>query len=335
MLCDDLTAWIAAMKPDLPAEIQAAYSVVAEKIKQAQRFVLNGDSVLTIHSISESSPKRFLQAIDVCRLPFPLIWVEFAFHDRVVWMKEARKRGVIIEDHVDASPPSRLGFIMEQKDKDGRLISVIPCWSHASQKSMSICHLELIIDTGQRIQSGPQHRAGLLKHLNSFSPEERRSHRWINDPVELEAAFDLDARISDDIPQFMIQIWNSIPRESIEKLVDLSLYDLKSEWRFVLALLTVLNSRNVIEIGAESDVSKLNKAREKKGVSPLMTHREIRLNMSRVQKRRLNSGQGSTYDLQAHLVRGHWKLKRSGLFWWSPFVRGSVGKPPMTTTIIR
>lgn len=157
----------------------------------------------------------------------------------------------------------------------------------------------------------------------------------MHDPVELEAGFDLEARISNGIPQFMTKIWSSIPRESIEKLVDLSLYDLKCEWRFVLALLTVLNSRNVIEISAESDVTKLNKAREKKGVSPLMTHREIRLNMSKVQKRRLNSEQGSLHDLQAHLVRGHWKLKRSGLFWWNPFVRGSVGRPPMTTTIIR
>jgi hypothetical protein len=29
---------------------------------------------------------------------------------------------------------------------------------------------------------------------------------------------------------------------------------------------------------------------------------------------------------RAHLVRGHFKIRRTGVFWWSSFLRGDAGK---------
>jgi hypothetical protein len=43
--------------------------------------------------------------------------------------------------------------------------------------------------------------------------------------------------------------------------------------------------------------------------------------LSRIQRNRI--GSDNPIDIQAHPVRGHWKLRSTGLFWWSPFIRGT------------
>jgi hypothetical protein len=37
----------------------------------------------------------------------------------------------------------------------------------------------------------------------------------------------------------------------------------------------------------------------------------------------------------AHLVRGHFKVRRTGLFWWSPHVRGKGEAPVGQTYIVK
>jgi len=335
MLCDQIIPHF-QNDPSIPVVTQA-YTAYGKKVEQAQRFVLNRDAVMTIHSISESSPKKFLQALKICRLPFPSMWVEFAFKDRYDWMQDGISRGMIVKAHDEASPPSRLGFLMEQIDEAGRIIHVIPCWTHPEHKMVSICHLALVINTNDGdFRIDEDFESQIRERLRE--KKDKVFHNWINDEEELEASFRLEARINETIPEIFENLWARIiknaPQKDVTHLFDLARYDLMAEWRFTLALLTVLNSRNVIEIGEESDMSKINKVRARKNVAPLMSYREIKLNMSRIQKRRLGESYGHR-NLQSHLVKGHWKLRSSGLYWWNPFVRGTIGTPPQTTTLVK
>ena len=345
MLCDQVIAWAETGVNDdgsffLPEDVQAAYAVLSEKLQKTQRFVLDRAAVQTVHSVSESTPKRFLQALGVCRLPYPSLWVEFSFQDRVIWIEDAAKRGMIVETIAESSPPGRLGFFLEQQDAEGRVMSVIPCWSHPDKGVVSICHMMLVINTTEdEIEISAAYHEEKLIDIQKTAPEKKKFQRWMNDPSEIAAGIALEARISEQIPDFMFPLWHNIiqtaPQEVVQKLVEMTHYDLKSEWRFVLALLTVLNSRNIIQISDEVDLSKINKQRQKKGVLPLATYRNIRLNLSRVQKNRLGAMTNDPRNLQASIVRGHWKLRKSGLFWWNPHVRGNIGIAPVTTTFVR
>ena len=335
MLCDSIIEWSLNHKNILPKEIFNAYSILGEKLKNAQRFVLNRDAVMTINSIAESTPKRFEQALSVCRLPYPSLWIEFSFKDRLDWMTEAVNRGLVIEKHEDSSPPSRLGLYIEQINKNE--IMIIPCWSHPNFNLVSICHmaLRINIDPNDDVSIPPDLRQEIIQKINNLGSKSSLLNKWMNNKEEIEYGYKLESRISEYIPYFMRPIWDAIPAGSnYDKLLDLSRYDLKSEWRFALSFLTVINSRNVISIGPETDMVKLNKSRLKKNITPLMSYREIRLNISKIQRNRLGEAYSSR-DLQAHLVRGHWKLRKSGLFWWNPFVRGSIGEASSTTTIIK
>lgn len=144
------------------------------------------------------------------------------------------------------------------------------------------------------------------------------------DPAEQEAALELETRITLAHCAYMAPFWafmHDRHPEDVEKMRNNALFDLLQEWRFILGLLAAINSRNVISYSDPITYEKLNKQRAKKGVPPLHEHREVRLSFSRVQRNRI--GSDNPIDIQAHPVRGHWKLRSTGLFWWSPFIRGT------------
>jgi len=338
MLSDEILDW--ANSIELPKEFNDVYQTVDKKVKESHRFVLSRDAVLTIQNISTSEPKRFLDALSICRLPYPSMWVEFVFKDRSDWMAEAAKRGLTVEDRPDASPPKRLGFLLEQQDTEGRVISVVPCWSHPVHQSVSVCHMGLLIDTRNPNEKLSEEMTQKLKQQYPI-PDIGKDHslKWMKTDTGITDGLNLEARLSEFIPDFILPVWykltDTVRPADVEHLLELARYDLKAEWRFILSLLTVLNSRNVIEIGSETDMSKINKARLKSKKPPLLSHREIRLNMSRFKRKYPTGPNRSLDDLQAHFVRGHYKLRKSGLFWWSPFVRGYTGDAPLTTTTVR
>lgn len=45
--------------------------------------------------------------------------------------------------------------------------------------------------------------------------------------------------------------------------------------------------------------------------------------MSKTRKNVLAASGIPTGQHRAHLVRGHFKVRKSGVFWWMPFVRGN------------
>lgn len=99
--------------------------------------------------------------------------------------------------------------------------------------------------------------------------------------------------------------------------------------RFVESLLICMNSRNLVEIGDAPDLFRLNRARAKSGKAPFAAVRPIRLSLSKIARRKFDAAcAAGGGDVNRHWVMGHYKIRKSGVFWWSPFVRGNVGDAP-------
>lgn len=317
--------------------LRLGYEEMGRRLAVAQRFVLRRDALMMVQNVSLSSPSRFLTALGVCRLPYPTMWVEFAYKDRLDWLLQQKaEKGMIIVDHAEASPPSTLGFLMEQVDSDGRMIVMTPAWLHIrnGQEQVNVCNMSLLINTEPDVAPPTPEEAAVIREHHRKG---EFGSAWVEDPKESDAAVRLEGRITNIVPDFLRPMWAELRliggAPALKQITDLALYDLRSEWRFALSLLTLLNSRNVVDYGPPNDLTKLNKAREKKGKPPLLDTRMIRLSLSKVQKRRAGGmGAGDSRDLQAHLVAGHWKLRKTGLFWWTPHVRGSVGTVPDART---
>jgi hypothetical protein len=101
---------------------------------------------------------------------------------------------------------------------------------------------------------------------------------------------------------------------------------LQSDWggevRFLLALLGLFNARNVMEV-EPVDKSKHNKSRRRDGKPPLCNHTILKIRAAHRRSLIGTRGKGTAGDIREHFVVGHWKARRTGLFWWNPFWRGN------------
>jgi hypothetical protein len=89
----------------------------------------------------------------------------------------------------------------------------------------------------------------------------------------------------------------------------------------ILPTLILLNCRNAVEVNRVDAPEKLNKQRAKKNKPPLSGYNEIRIKLNAARQRMASRPGGSVREMTAAYVTGHFKVRRSGIFWWSPHVR--------------
>jgi hypothetical protein len=110
---------------------------------------------------------------------------------------------------------------------------------------------------------------------------------------------------------------------SAQYMANLLASDWAGEIRFIFAVLGLLNARNVAET-EKVEFTKLNKKRAAQKKFSLSSH--ILLKIRTTHKRSLlgmRLGAGPA-EMRAHFVRGHFKTRRTGLFWWGPHMRGKL-----------
>jgi hypothetical protein len=102
--------------------------------------------------------------------------------------------------------------------------------------------------------------------------------------------------------------------------------DILGEGPFVETVIAMMNSRNAIET-RPVDLTGLNRARAKKRRPLFLPYRTTHLRLSQAQTRAFRAGLLSKEDAGRHRVRGHFKIRKTGVYWWSPFFRGDPAKP--------
>jgi hypothetical protein len=91
----------------------------------------------------------------------------------------------------------------------------------------------------------------------------------------------------------------------------------------VLPALILLACRNAVDVEVVPAPDKLNKQRSKKGKPPLVEHRVVRMHLSPARKRAYAASGGSgTAASRGTVVMGHFKVRKSGVYWWQPHARG-------------
>lgn len=106
------------------------------------------------------------------------------------------------------------------------------------------------------------------------------------------------------------------------------LNDLSDETTVAIKMITCLNAKNIHEVTIDAPV-KLNAKRAKKGKTPFYEYKtlDIFVNGDVVRTRNRNRVASALSLLRNsskfHSVMGHFKHRKSGIFWWSDYVRGS------------
>jgi hypothetical protein len=91
-----------------------------------------------------------------------------------------------------------------------------------------------------------------------------------------------------------------------------------------LAVLALLNAKNGASSTFTPAPAALNRSRLKAGKPPLVDYHQLTLRIGPHDRQGRSPAASDRQGMRAHTVRGHFKIRRTGVYWWRPFIRGEV-----------
>lgn len=294
-----------------------AAASTAESILDAQCFVFAVDTKAAMDQLAYGRPSSLLAALPICRLPFKSCWIEWP------GVQCAARRPA-----TENEPPVRsFGVMLEALDETHQRLGMSFVWDHHDHDlpadlrgGVNVCAVGYIVDW----TDSP------WKYVKD---ESRKIARHMDDKYkkmglgEIEAINSLaDTLVPTITPQmrpFIEQLRQRKRDDLIRDLLSAGQRDLEGEWQAVISALCLLNSQNCVE-KVPQDFAALNKARVRRGKKPLISYSTVNIKLSRRDREAAAALGMSGEQIRQHVVRGHFKVRAGGLFWWRPFIRGSA-----------
>jgi hypothetical protein len=115
-----------------------------------------------------------------------------------------------------------------------------------------------------------------------------------------------------------------------QELIEAAKYDWPGEIPFWLAILALTNSRNAVELKTVDNTA-WNEKRTRKGQEPFVSYRECNLRVPKAMQVQTTSGKtGHGHSKALHIVSGHLKVRKTGIYWWNSFWRGDANLGTVT-----
>lgn len=311
-----------------------------KKIKKAldncQKFVFNQELVEAAENLSNNKPSKLLDAITWARAPFPNTWLEFTYS---------------YLDDSGNSQTKRMGYLVSNPDMKQNCGSVYLFLDEGSNKPYMLGYYMLydftnvIPDwTNSFLANQVAEPAEIQEAIQALGTTPEDSVQDIrNKKLNTDILHELDKpnlklieKSDEELMSLMQLTWRRLPLrdksfhhknvrdklpQPIQEQVWLDPWD-QGGFTMFIALLVLLNMRNCIE--REDVASKTTHRYEGRTtrLQPLYSHHTVKLVLSRAQQQRLESAGIAQAERRLHLVRGHPKVRKTGTFWWTPFVRG-------------
>lgn len=280
-------------------------SEFAERLMKAERFVFDPDARSAVSQIAISKATALITAIPLCRLPFEKCWLEWPGGI------DDRSDNNLDEDHVI---PRTWGVLLEATDSTLQRFDVSFVWDFKPGA----------IDLPPQYTEAHTLNLGVVGlHIDWADWGEWTEIRAAN---EAEAASALQTTVTTVIPPHsrqMIAALKATQPAEIEPLLASNFESIEGEMSYVIAALCLLNTRNYTDI-SRVDLAKQNNARMRRRKRPLLSYSTVKIRLSQ-QERTASKAAGMTREeMRRHVVRGHFKIRSSGIYWWRPFIRGSV-----------
>ena len=292
MLCDDLLADL--MLPSLYDGLDK----VLTKVRKAQKFVLSREFAIAADGLVDNV-HELRKIAPFCYTPFPLTWIEWAQADRPHWDWQGPYKARPIDHERHQREPLRIGVLLEQKHERASCFLIHLFWKLKGKPDNAMSEYNgslaaLVFDAekaGQELEEQPD---PLLRGVRT--------------------------RPADFGQGLMVAMLAKLP-DIAQRLLEYAMEDWGGEFRYVLSILGLLNTRNVVH-RTPVDNTVMNEKRARHGKRELFSHTLLKVRPSIV----VYPGRGSSShrDLRFHYVRGHFKQRKTGLFFWSHHARGSI-----------
>jgi hypothetical protein len=284
MLCDDLIA-----DKKLPQAYDDLDKVFA-RIRTAQKFILTKEFSIAADGLVDNIPE-LVKITPFCRLPYPVTWIEWLHDDRPHWNQSGPYEARPIDRSRHQLAPHRCGLLLEQEgDSAGRWKAHL-FWSTKEKLEIDSQYNgslgSMLIDTSDCDDKGPIAQRGMA-----------------------------------DFGRMFLHLVSKKNPEIFKRLAEYAIEDWGGEARFMIAVLGLLNTRNVAQT-VNVDKTKENSRRVYHGKRELFSHTLLKIRPQVYTRNASDSLAHQHRELRLHFVRGHFKKRKTGLFWWGMYARGS------------
>jgi hypothetical protein len=325
-----------------------AFTNLARAMREAQCFVLAPDLAEACEEVCRSRPSSILSAQHTLRAPYPKMWFEWSSSDRD---KKARPN--------DKPKPKNMGCFLHSNERGDRGTAIY-LWEHSLEPEfiktyncpeLTLDPFGIIFDWSGTASQDPvmsQYAKihGLeipkeaiarkyIEQRESFRKSLGESDKWKNlahVERELEAYMELE-KSSGIIPLTLCKdlFLSPLGKDLLvgKPMFNSFIDDLAGEFSYTQAFLMMLNSRNSVVSQTKEDLSRLNKARAKNRKSPLKEFIVTDLRLNKSHQTRAGVLGIDRAAARRHLVRGHFKLRTTGVYWYSAHLRGHGDNSPV------
>lgn len=305
------------------------------RLANAKVYVVDADAAAMAANVSLAKPTSILAALPWIKLPAESVWLEFSNEDL--------SRAMAALGSPNATPANtvgrlkRSGFLFTEHH-DGLAFEYV----HAMDVPQQGVVAELSTVRGVfRLHKDAEVHVEAAREVRSQHPVAGKVRNLIqlvtNDPQEARANDEIVARLQwDDHPDMLRGLiaiqgaGGNRTRVQADWITEVRRLFLMA----ALPALILLNTRNAIAIEPGPSLEKLNRKRTKMGRPPLLEHLLIKLHLSGAQARKAKADGDGGRRLRGALVIGHFKVRETGVFWWSQHMRSGRGDPVRRTTVL-
>lgn len=298
MLFDQVQAYDTSHYPE---PYKAEIELLKKNVAKAEHFVLDSSMAMAADALSRD---EVIKAAPICRVPFKSTWIEACHADRPKFNQKPIGEGLI--------RPKRVGLLVEEAtDLLPDIYDLTLVWDCPGKAdSINVCAVSAVADlSGGKNPPATMNKIDIGLAGNGTSPP-------------LPFVFTATRRYSGESMGAIAQHDPELAAAVLGQCVG----DWAGEPWFWMSVLALLNARNGASVTKGEDRTKLNRARAKSGKRPLADFHVLTVRLSKAERAAQREGACDHEGKRAHVVRGHFKVRKSGMYWWRPFVRGDLGK---------
>ena len=328
MLADELISDYSKLHGDYSVyRIHGAEGIdlFVNRMRAAHKFILTDDTYAMVASILKEKPSKLVSSIEYAKAPYPLTWVEristgTGFSDA---RPATRKVGYLIE----ALPNDRYLISMAYSFRDGGKQTNLNPMSFIYDASITSEEFAAIVDyarslvTEDEINELQQYRKeiGVAKSIQEASDALAAG---LSDKEKIIGE-NLGARFLSVPCPYLIGTTKFMESKLDKKKFMMLQSDWVADWcgevMIAMGVFILLNCKNAVNL-EPSDLDKLNAARMKKGRVPLCDYHVVDINLKAAEDALPHGMDGP--EKRMHWRRGHFKRRKTGLYWWSPHLAG-------------
>ena len=278
----------------------------------ALRYVLHDDVTELCTQLAFEDETIIGSSVELIRVPAPTLWIEFSGRAQNKVLHGLGR----LEGDLGSSGHQRIGLLVKS-DAYGRRGEVRACWENENGLDPDVAPFIVEYDFGDMsfAKSCPTSDTGTMIAADVVG------HDGLV-PLFEHIRFRLDA----DWHRYYRQNTGSesLYREALRK----ALNPMHKDIPFLSMFCLVLSSRSAFQ-ASESDRSRINRSRARRGRSPLLDHVELTMNLAGHERELEDAAYSDDRSSpRLHFVRGHLVRRHDAIHWRTSHMRG---KPAIGT----